>query len=96
MILTSCLQAYLYTDLSAVDEDRAGYLLTVRALFIVQAYETALYSRLCDRINGLPEGWFTSPLVMKELAEASELARLEVTNHPEVSCLCCCTTFAHI
>lgn len=61
---------------------------------MMQAYESALYTKLCDRIDRLPEGWFTSSLVMEELAEASELARLEVTNHPEVGYDSCCTTAA--
>ena len=52
----------------------------------MQAYRSALYTGLCNRINDLPEGWVSSPLVMKELAEASELARLEVTNLPQVGC----------
>ena len=72
----------------------AVHLLRDPVPLLMQAYRSALYAGLCNRINRLPEGWESFPLLMSELAEASELARLEVTNLPEVGWHNSCATAA--
>ena len=40
--------------------------------------------RLCERVSELSGEWRAPPAVLQQLADATELARLEVTNLPEV------------